>query len=372
MNGDEISISTDHPGGNVEVVERRGDEVKVEQEIRDSKRWWFYWNFKAEADDTEVVFEFQNGEVVGPWGPAISGDGLNWEWLGEESQIDHTAFKYDFSENEEVYLAFSLPYQVQNFESFYSGYEDHRQLDREVLTRTDHGREVPLLTIGDEHNPHDVVFTCRHHACESVASYVVEGATRQILENEPGILDDHTVHIIPFVDVDGVENGDQGKGRAPHDHNRDYVESNRVVDAVEPTYDSTRAIIDYLRDLGDLAISVDFHCPEPWGDLHDYPHIPKPGGSMDDPVEKISQNLKRSTESRSSAIEFDPSNNIEKGEAWNTGNASSYSNFAKTQSPDLACTIECPYFGVENNKITPMSSREFGANVARSVGEYIN
>ena len=28
---------------------------------------------------------------------------------------------------------------------------------------------------------------------------------------------------VPFMDKDGVENGDQGKHRAPHDHNRDYT-----------------------------------------------------------------------------------------------------------------------------------------------------
>ena len=34
----------------------------------------------------------------------------------------------------------------------------------------------------------------------------------------------YLVYVIPFVDIDGVENGDQGK-QAPHDHNRDYINS---------------------------------------------------------------------------------------------------------------------------------------------------
>jgi hypothetical protein len=31
------------------------------------------------------------------------------------------------------------------------------------------------------------------------------------------------VVIVPFMDKDGVEEGDQGKNRKPHDHNRDYI-----------------------------------------------------------------------------------------------------------------------------------------------------
>ena len=47
--------------------------------------------------------------------------------------------------------------------------------------------------------------------------------------------------LVPFVDKDGVEEGDQGKNRAPRDHNRDYAGASM--------YPETGA----LRELGEGA-----------------------------------------------------------------------------------------------------------------------
>ena len=69
-----------------------------------------------------------------------------------------------------------------------------------------------------------VCFSCRHHCCESVAEYVLEGCLKEIEENAD-LCKKFTFYVLPFVDLDGVEDGDQGKNRAPHDHNRDYGEN---------------------------------------------------------------------------------------------------------------------------------------------------
>ena len=43
--------------------------------------------------------------------------------------------------------------------------------------------------------------------------------------------------MVPFTDYDGAQAGDQGKNRAPHDHNRDYVEF---------LYPETKAITEWI------------------------------------------------------------------------------------------------------------------------------
>ncbi len=58
-----------------------------------------------------------------------------------------------------------------------------------------------------------VLITCRHHACESTASYVVEGMMAALLaETEAGewFRENTEVLVIPSMDKDGVEDGDQG------------------------------------------------------------------------------------------------------------------------------------------------------------------
>ena len=82
MTEGKLEIHSTYPGGNItNVVE--GETVTLEQEFRDTVNWWFYWNFGVESASAQTVtFELTNGEVVGPWGPAVSHDRRSWSWLG--------------------------------------------------------------------------------------------------------------------------------------------------------------------------------------------------------------------------------------------------------------------------------------------------
>ena len=64
-----------------------------------------------------------------------------------------------------------------------------------------------------------------------------------------------------MVDKDGVEDGDQGKNRKPHDHNRDY-EGKSI-------YASVQAIRERLPawSAGKLRFAMDMHCPAVRGGL---------------------------------------------------------------------------------------------------------
>src|SRR5690606_15909380 len=71
--------------------------------------------------------------------------------------------------------------------------------------------------------------------------------------------DRFVLYAIPFVDKDGVEAGDQGKNRAPHDHNRDYGE------------DSIYRSIQAIKLLGaekKINALLDLHCPTLVMDIH--------------------------------------------------------------------------------------------------------
>ena len=64
--------------------------------------------------------------------------------------------------------------------------------------------------------------------------------------------DRYLLYAVPFVDKDGVEMGDQGKNRKPHDHNRDYGEVS--------IYPEVRAIKQLDREVN-FVFALDFHCP---------------------------------------------------------------------------------------------------------------
>ena len=337
-----MKISGDYTGGNIKLLSVDGGTVKLEQELRGTTQWWFYWNFRVEgAQGKNLVFEFQNGEVVCPFGPAVSGDGYNWSFNGQSCYISGTSFKYSFSESEKIkYFAFSLPYQLAHFDNFFKTIANNPEVERKILTYSEQDREIPLVKIGC--GTKNIIFTCRHHCCESTASYALEGLISSIVKEYSVLLDNYTFHIIPFVDIDGVENGDQGKDRAPHDHNRDYIEN--------PIYNYTRAIYRYTENMP-IAVFIDFHSPFKWGGLDNLPHIhfgPQPADKpelqlvfADNLYEITNQNPVPDT-----ILYNNCRNDLFYGGPYNkVGTPSSKNYFALKKNVDMAFTIETPYSG---------------------------
>ena len=367
-----MRIHKNYPGGNISVGEVKGRVVKLEQEIRDTTIWWFYWGFCVESPDKgEFIFEFTNKDVVGPWGPTISFDRVKWDWLGSEAAISRNSFKYTFNGTEtRVYFSLSLPYQLDDFDRFYARLQKYPHVQRSVLATSEGGRNVPLLKIGRASAANHVMFTARHHACESVASYVLEGLVEYIAKPEgAGLLDEYTFHIVPFVDIDGVEEGDQGKCRHPYDHCRDYHN--------KPIYKATAALMKYFN-VNNISHFVDFHCPWIWayGKMRDnHPFFCKGLSPMKEKVENLGWLLQKATQSNKNIdkIIYDPVYDIEMGEDWMVPKDLANSSWVYLGNTGIALStaFEVPYFGTNDCIYTQKNTRALGADFGRAFKEYL-
>ncbi len=369
-----MRIHCDYPGGNIKVLQMYKNQIKLEQELRDTPQWWFYWGFCVEAPTAgDYVFEFCNGDVIGPWGPAISFDRTNWNWAGKNSRISPSSFSYAFDGTEKaVFFCFSLPYQVQDFERFFARNTNVSFLKRDILTKSEKSREVPILVMGNPEVKKHIFLSCRHHACESVASYVLEGFLEYVIHHDKGmLLENYQLHIVPFIDIDGVEEGDQGKARVPHDHNRDYIE--------QPVYRSTAAWMEYARERVP-AIYIDLHCPWKWGvadnipeQRNNRPFFTKRMPPIKEELEKLEGILSRISlnNPKGSKVIFRPEYDISIGEDWfKPGEPTSCEFFEKLGSR-ICATLEYPYFGTEDMIITQRNSREFGQDLAKALEAYL-
>jgi hypothetical protein len=354
-----IRVHCDYPGGNV-VVNRIDPEcVSLEQDLRDTEGWWFYWNFCVEgAAGREIRFDFTNDEVLGPWGPAVSTDRLEWNWLGAESLLSRSSFRHRFAASEDrTFFAFSLPYQLSDFERFCDSLPGRAGVARGDLAVSEGGRAIPHLELGKIGADRHVLLTCRHHACESVASYVLEGLLSELVETPPAaILDGHHLHVVPFADLDGVENGDQGKNRVPHDHCGDY--------GAEQRYRSTAAVLDLARDLN-VVVAVDFHCPWKWGDLNDHPFFSE-GGSPREEVARLGEHLARTT-AGGEGVAYEKGFDVGMGERWNKPESTTFKRWFALRGARIATSFEFPYFGTPGNVVTRGSARRFGRDFARAL-----
>ena len=368
-------IDANYPGGNVVVERTDGDTVYLRPDLRDTQGWWFYWNFRVTgAAGRTLTFRFTGRNPIGVRGPAVSTDaGKTWSWLGAEAVTD-ASFPFTFPDNaEEVRFCFAIPYQEQDLEEFLAQHKGHPGLKVEQLCKTRKGRTVERLHVGrlDGDPRFRVLLTARHHACEMIASYTMEGFLETVLaDNDDGYWFRRNVEVlaIPFVDKDGVEDGDQGKNRKPRDHNRDYVGP-----SIYPSVAALRTFVPNWSN-GKLRAAFDLHCPYISGPYNEVIYMV---GKADETMWRQQTRFGRIVEDvQRGPLVYRTSDNLPFGKGWNTGRSytqgkacSSWS--AGLEGVRLAATFEIPYANAGGQPVTAAGARAFGRSLARATRVYL-
>ncbi len=363
-----FELITNVPAANLRVLAVEDDRVVVAPDLRDTKTWWFFWHFGARnASDRPVWITFVSNDAIGVRGPAVSRDGgWTWSWMGRSVV---TSFHYRgahawafpvlpaHTSGSEIRYAFCPLY----LESHLRRWLEARPWVRvEELCRSRKGRRVERLHVGQGR---EVVWVlARHHACEAMASYVLEG-----------FLDvARTAHwetvAVPFVDKDGVEDGDQGKNRAPHDHNRDYNAA--------PIYPEVAAIMNSASQMADRVVAfLDLHCPYIRGSWNDRVYlVGAPETHRWTQQQAFTRTLARL---RQGPIPFEETDILPFGVGWNTrqeyAEGRSSSQWARAVFPHarLVTTIEIAYADAHGVEVTIDGARALGADLARALSVYL-
>lgn len=346
-----MTISKDFEGGNIRVVSIEEEHVRLECELRDTEGDWFYWAFRVQgAAGKKVRFDFAPKDRVGSFGAAVSRDFVHWTWGGVPDE-EFTSFTYEFGpEEDDVYFCHSLPYSTERFARF----ADELSLPVTELCRSEQGRSVPMATMGEGETVW--LLTSRHHCCESTGTYVMEGILAELSE---GLPEGVRVIAVPFMDMDGVVNGDQGKNRAPHDHNRDYID--------EPVYETVRSI-QALAGREKIAFMIDLHAPYHRDDR--YPFEVRKNRAMRPAQERFSELLAAECAKDAKAFRYVSGHDMDVGVSWNKEDvmsAASTGFFAHREGMKLCMTMETPYFGTEDNTATQDGLIRYGRCMARAL-----
>jgi hypothetical protein len=359
----DLRVDADFPGGNIVVEEIAGDTIRVHQDLRDTTGWWFYWAFRLHGGAGRTIrVQFTREDVLGALGPAVSPDGEQWQWLGQAACADG-GFSYAVPPGQEtVWFAFCPLYTTRQLAAFLAG---QPALVRHTLCVSEGGRPVPYLELPATAAPprQHVLLTARHHACEAMANFVLEGVLAFATSAEPAaqaLRRQTTLHALPFMDLDGVERGDQGKSRAPHDHNRDYLP--------EPRYASVRTLLAQAPTWpGRPALMLDLHCPWIRGGRNEELFTVGPAAASPAAVARFHQAL--------GAVQRGPlrclaAHHLPFGEEWNTtvsGTAAGH--FARRYG--LGMTLEVPYARAGGVPVTPASARQFGTDLGRALAAFL-
>jgi len=370
-----FTIDADFPGGNVIVDRVDGDVVHLRPDLRDTEGWWFYWSFRVSgAAGRTLQFRFKDRNPIGVRGPAVSIDGgVTWSWLGAE-RVSDSAFAYAFpAEVSEAWFAYTVPYQESNLHSFLETYERSSAIVLERLCTSAKGRDVEVLRTGrlDGEPRYRVLLTARHHACEAMASFALEGLLEAALaEGEDGRWFQRNVEVlaVPFMDKDGVEDGDQGKNRRPHDHNRDYAGT-----SIYPEVAALRTRVSTWSN-GRLRVALDLHCPYIRGSQNEEIYLV---GSSDEAMWGQQQTFGAVLETvNKSPLPYDASSNLPFGQGWNKpGNFTAGKSFSRwageIEGVRLSATLEIPYANASGATVAAESARSSGRSLAKAIRVYL-
>jgi hypothetical protein len=354
-----MKINSDFPGGNIIVDEIKDNDIYVHQDLRTTQTDWFYWYFEVQSPEKgKFNFLFTQSKAIGALGAAVSLDeGKTWNWLGENRKFDN-GFSYEFTGLEKsVRFSFAMPYQDSNLKEFITQFADDAAFNHSELGKTGKGRSIDLITLGDIWNSDVIVLTARSHCCEMMASYCLEGIVENIFYEHKEYLQNHAFLIVPFLDKDGVEDGDQGKNRFPYDHNRDFGDKS--------IYPSVIALKKLLDEIGfDKIIGyIDIHCLYMSGELSEHIYfVGSPFEKMAVAQQKIGNMLEKEDDL---PLPFNASGYLHFGTFWNVGAGIKYqtgASWAAKTLPNvkLATTIEFPYANASGTAVTQLSAKEFG------------
>ena len=373
-----IEIDCEFPGGNVVLGGIEDDTVRVRPDLRDTEGHWFYWYFRVRgAGGRTLGFEFESDDV-GVRGPGLSLDGgRTWEWVGAEAG-DERSFAYSFPEDtREVRFSFGMPYTQANLEEFLAAHAGNTHLRPGALCRSRKGRAVESLSFGKvEGEPeHRVLLTARHHACEMMASYMLEGIAEGVLADDDvgrWLRDRVEFFAVQFVDKDGVEDGDQGKSRRPHDHNRDY--------AAPCLYPEVSALREKATQWsgGKLRMALDLHCPGHRGKWHELIHFV--GVRQEEIWSRIEGFCEALEAAVSGPLPYRKGNNLLFGVDWNTAEEYGPLDAEPRDASDwlstlpgvwFGATVEIPYANAQGAEVTAETARAFGRDLAAAVRQHL-
>lgn len=354
-----------------------GDTLRVRPDLRDTQGGWFYWAFRVRcAAGRSLTFQFTEQNPIGVRGPAVSlNEGLTWSWLGNpDGRVD--VFRYAFApEAASVRFSFGMNYTDQHWQRFCGRVTAKPAVREEVLCITRQGRPVPRLRVGclAREPRHRLVLTARHHCCEMMASYSLEGFVEAMLAGDATgrwFRANVEAAILPFMDRDGVEAGDQGKNRRPHDHNRDY--------GGDSVHVETQALRDFVVHWsgGRLTAMADLHCPWIRGRYNEF--IYQVGAQ--DPRRWHEQQRFGGCLARvaTGPLPYCAANDLPFGQEWNTGPgpglapcATSTGWFCSLPDIRLATSIEIPYANASGSAVTAETARAFGHDLAQAMRAYL-
>ena len=296
--GDGVFMSNDYSGARMNGVARNNDtliSVLITSEnspINPSP--WYGFKIWAETEKELYVKLTYNEDAFHRYFPKLSKNGSEWDAL---DSLKYTTVKKIYNERE---LAESITMQLTvNKDTLWVSAQElitssvvdswanklltHSFVTRSTIGKSNQGRPVNLLRIGESDDQRMIMVISRQHPPE-VTGFLAMQAFIETLCADTDLAKRfrarYNTYVVPLVNPDGVDNGHWRHNFGGIDLNRDWESFNQP---------ETRAIRDFMQHKiaetgGTFYFGVDFHST--WEDIF-YTITPELKGNMPGLVPKV-------------------------------------------------------------------------------------
>jgi len=260
-----LSFTSDFPGGNARQFVALADRhYAFEVDLHGGERGlWFCFQVHG-GDGALVTFDVRNATRLLGWPNfaamrVVYGQRGAWQRASQPAEAlrDEGIVRFSVPCGNSVFVAFCYPYLLEDLDAFRASFIRQASVQEIELLRSTGGYPVYAWRAGA--GPLGVWLTCRQHAGESPASYVLEGFMRALAGPERQFLRQRvTVRVCPMVDVDNVQSGAYGKHGPPCDPYMDW--------STQPVLPVVRCLQQYFAVAPEQPwVYIDLHSPEPCG-----------------------------------------------------------------------------------------------------------
>jgi hypothetical protein len=244
-----VIFNTAFESGSIGVIEKLGDDeyrlnVRGQQDAygRNRQATWFYFRMDDIANRALTLrlsafrgeYNHRPSTPAGPWfRPVFSVDGEKWThfetaaWDAEKAEL---TLQVQVATNT-VWIAHIPPYPYSRVLELVNNVKRSPHARAEVIGQSVLGRELHLVTVTNFARPEDgkkvVWLQARQHAWECGTSFLLEGALRFIISDDPAAvrLRDQTIFkFVPMINPDSVAQGEVRFNVNGFDPNRQWDE----------------------------------------------------------------------------------------------------------------------------------------------------
>ena len=254
-----IHISTAFDSGNIEVVsaENTADiQVKIRKDTNSDFLQWFHFKLTG-VREQELAIRILNASETSysdgwkDYRVCVSYD--RHHWFRTDTSYENGELKINmFSEHDSVYFAYFTPYSYEAHQDLIGACQTSGLAEHEVLGTTLQGRDLDLLTVGEQmFDEYKVWVIARQHPGESMAEWFMEGFLARLLDPDDPVsrklVEKAVFYIVPNMNPDGSVLGNLRTNAAGANLNREWA---------NPSLENSPEVFHVLNKMDEIGVDL--------------------------------------------------------------------------------------------------------------------